>query len=60
MDRFLTAADRSRSLDELTADFIARYPTSDLPRRYYSRERLFSAQARREWVEPDLVPLETA
>lgn len=54
MHDFLTAADRSRSLDELTADFIARYPTSDLPLRYYARERLFAVQSRREWVEPDL------
>jgi hypothetical protein len=60
MDGFLAAADRSRSLDDLTADLIARYPTSDLPLRYYSRERLFSVQARRAWVEPDLVSLETA
>jgi hypothetical protein len=59
MDQFLAAADRSRSLDELTAEFIAAYPTSDLPLRYYSRERLFSVQARREWVEPDLATVET-
>ena len=54
MDRFLTAADRSRSLDDLTVDYIARYPTSDLPLRYYSRGRLYSLQARRDWIEPDL------
>jgi hypothetical protein len=58
MDRFLAAADRSRSLDDLTADFIARYPKSDLPLRYYSRERLFSVQARRDWVEPDVERLD--
>jgi len=58
MARFLAAADRSRSLDELTADFIARYPTSDLPLRFYSRKQLFSLQARREWVEPDLAPID--
>ena len=58
MAQFLAAAERSTSLDELTARFIARYPTSDLPLRYYSRERLFSVAARREWVEPDLRPLE--
>ena len=27
---------------------------SDWPLNFYSRERLFSVQARREWVEPDL------
>ena len=29
---------------------------SDWPLELYSRERLFSVQARREWVEPDLQP----
>lgn len=57
MDRFLAAADRSRSLDDLTVEFIAAYPTSDLPLRYYSRKRLFSVQARRQWVEPDIQQL---
>lgn len=27
---------------------------SDWPLRYWSREKLFSTEARREWVEPDL------
>ena len=58
MDRFLSEADRSRSLDNLTADFIGHYPSSDLPLRYYSRERLFSVQARRNWVEPDVEQLD--
>ena len=60
MARFLSAADRSRPLDELTADFIARHPTSNLLLRYYSRERLFSIEARRAWVEPDLASLDVA
>jgi hypothetical protein len=58
MAQFLDAADRNRPLDDLTAEFITRYPTSDLPLRYYSRERLRSALARRAWIEPDLMPLE--
>jgi len=29
----------------------------ELPLRYYSRECLFSAEARRHWVAPDLQPL---
>lgn len=29
----------------------------DAPLRYYSRERLFSLEARTRWVEPDLLPL---
>jgi len=30
----------------------------DWPLEFYSRERLFSVEARRAWVEPDLRPLE--
>ncbi len=29
----------------------------DWPLRFYSAERLFSAQARRGWVEPDVTPI---
>jgi len=31
---------------------------SGWPLTYYSRERLFSVAARRDWVEPDLQPME--
>jgi hypothetical protein len=31
---------------------------SGLPLRHYTRERLFSAEARAVWVEPDLKPVE--
>ena len=31
----------------------------DWPLRFYSRERLFSVEARMGWVEPDLAPLPT-
>ena len=58
MAGFLAAADRRRSLDELTAEFLARHPKSDLPLRFYTRERLFSVEARRQWVEPDLASLD--
>jgi len=30
------------------------------PLRFYSQQRLFSVEARRQWVEPDLEPLEAA
>ena len=29
----------------------------DWPLRFYSRKRLFSVEARRAWIEPDLAPL---
>lgn len=41
-------------------EFVAAYPLlldSGLPLRHWSREALFSAEARRTWQEPDLVAL---
>ncbi len=40
--------------------FIAAYPMlldAQLPSRHYSDGRLWSDQARADWVEPDLIPL---
>ncbi len=45
-----------RSLVALANDLAAR-ADSRLPLRHYTRERLFSPEARAEWVEPDLLPL---
>ncbi|MBX3064893.1 MAG: hypothetical protein KF726_18060 [Anaerolineae bacterium] len=39
---------------------VARYPElldKTLVEKHYSRDRLFSEQARQVWIEPDLVPL---
>jgi hypothetical protein len=58
IDQFLRSADRSQGIDPLAVDLIRRHGEKDLPLRYYSRERLFSVLARRQWVEPDLAPLE--
>jgi hypothetical protein len=33
--------------------------SKDAPLSYYSRERLYSEEARQRWVEPDLTPLPT-
>jgi hypothetical protein len=38
---------------------IARLLDKELPLLYYSRERLFSDEARRRWVEPDLRALDS-
>lgn len=54
---FIGACDTSRPFDDLVAELIARHSDRDEPLRYYSRERLFCALARREWLEPDLAPL---
>jgi hypothetical protein len=45
---------RAEALSELLASPFGR---SDWLLAYYSRDRLFSVEARRGWVEPDLAPL---
>ena len=45
-----------RSLVALANDLAAR-ADSQLPLRHYTRERLFSPEARAGWVEPDLRPI---
>ena len=59
-----------RLLDDVKARVGARFEVSevlrdfpsladkDLPLRYYSRDRLFSEEARGAWVAPDLQPLD--
>jgi hypothetical protein len=49
-----TDAGRAEALRELLASPFGR---SDWLLAYYSRERLFSVEARRRWLEPDLSPL---
>jgi hypothetical protein len=52
-------AHRDASFEEsLRALLESELGNSAWPLTYYSRERLFSATARRDWVEPDLQPLE--
>lgn len=58
IDRFVAAADRKLSLDELAARLIAEAGDRRLPLRHYSETRLFSVVARRSWVEPDLRPID--
>lgn len=56
IDAFLTEAGRSRPPDALAEDLIRLYGDRQLPLRFYSKERLMSPQARRGWVDPDLLP----
>jgi hypothetical protein len=58
IERFLLSADRERAVDQLATDLIQQWGDRGLPLRHYSRERLFSVAARRQWVEPDLAPME--
>ena len=55
--RFVDAADCSLTIDELADAAVAGLADKRLPLRYYSRERLESVEARRQWVEPDVKPL---
>ena len=51
---------RSQGASGELVDVLLAYPAladRDLPLRYYSRDRLFSDEARAAWVEPDRQPL---
>ena len=55
---FLAEADRDAALNELV-NALLRSPmgSRDWPLRFYSRERLFSVEARRNFVAPDIAAL---
>jgi hypothetical protein len=55
--KFLEEEGRDKCVDELAEKLILRYGDKDLPLAYWSREKLFSSDARLGWVEPDLRPL---
>ena len=54
---FLKGQDSIRPIDQLAVDLIKTYGDRHLLFVYYSQERLMSQIARRQWIEPDLVPL---
>lgn len=54
---FLRKESPEKSLSELATEAAAGFGASDYLLRHFSKERLFSQSARREWVEPDLDPL---
>ena len=54
---FLASADTRRPIDELEGELIDRFGDKELPLRYYTKERLFSTEARLGWVPPDLLAL---
>jgi hypothetical protein len=45
------------SFEQLAGALCERHGERDEPLRYYSRDKLFSTEARRAWIEPDLAPL---
>ncbi|GAA4719559.1 hypothetical protein H9L13_08570 [Sphingomonas lutea] len=55
---FLLEADRDAPLHELVNELLmSPMGRRDWPLRFYSRERLFSVEARRSFVDPDLAAL---
>lgn len=54
---FVRSAPAGRPIDELAQALIGQWGDKNLPLRHYSPHRLFSAEARRSWMEPDLAPL---
>ena len=58
IDRWVASADPRRDVDELADEMVAALGDRELPYRHYTRDRLFSMDARRGWVPPDLLPLD--
>ena len=55
---FLTEADSSRPLRELVNELLlSPMGRREWPLRFYSRERLFSVEARRDYLAPDIAAL---
>jgi hypothetical protein len=54
---YLASVDAGRPIEVLERELIGRYGDKELPLRYYSKERLFSTEARLGWVAPDLLAL---
>jgi hypothetical protein len=54
---FLGSTDSDRPIDELAGELIARFGDRNLLLRHYTRERLFSVEARLGWLAPDLSSL---
>lgn len=57
--KFLDEADANLSLADIANQMIASFNDSQLIFAYYSKERLFSEEAKGAWVEPDLKPLDS-
>lgn len=55
--QYLDGADRSLTDDALADLLVGETGDRELPLRHWTRERLFSPEARQAWVEPDLAPV---
>jgi hypothetical protein len=56
--RHLRDAPRGASIADLASTLVAEWGDKNRPLEYYSRERLFSWEARTGWVEPNLKALD--
>ena len=58
-DSWLASAPPARALHRILSDLLASaFGRSDWLFVYWSQERLFSPEARKHWVDPDLAPLD--
>ena len=55
--RFLRLHRQATLLETVNALLVSEFGARDWPLRFYSRERLFSAEARALWVEPDIAEI---
>jgi hypothetical protein len=55
---FLDKADTQRPLADIANEMIESFGSSQLIYDYYSKEHLLSEAARKDWVEPDIKPLD--
>ena len=55
--RFLSGRDRSRPISELAAELLEQCGDRNYLLRFYSKDRLFGAEARSRWVPPDLAEI---
>jgi hypothetical protein len=55
---FLDRTDASRPLADIANEMIEACGNSQLIYSYYTKERLSSDKAKKEWIEPDVKPLE--
>ena len=56
--KFLQQTKRSQDIDKLADELINNYGDKSLLLEYYSRDKLFSTEARLQWVKPDLKPFD--
>ena len=57
IERFLGARERAAHVSSLAAELLNECGEKEYLLRFYSRERLFSDEAKHEWVAPDLAAI---